>query len=160
MDKRELLRAPWRVKYISDVAGKNTKCIFCEKARQTDDKKNYVLYRGKNIFVLLNIYPYNNGHLMVAPYNHTGNLAGLSDDVLCEMMDVVKKFVKRIEEKMDAQGFNIGMNIGKVAGAGIDDHIHIHIVPRWLGDTNFMPVVSEVKVISEGLDSVYDKLKL
>lgn len=148
--------APWRVKYITNPA--ETNCIFCEKSAQSDDKKNYVLYRGKTVFALLNIYPYNNGHLMVAPYSHIGELEALSGDVLCEMMNVVNKFVKKIKETMRAQGFNVGMNIGKVAGAGIDDHIHIHIVPRWLGDTNFMPVIADEKVISEGLESVYKKL--
>ncbi len=135
-------------------------CIFCEKPKKNDDKKELIIYRGQKAFALLNIYPYNNGHIMVAPYKHTGELAELTKEEYGEMNKIVKMYVARIKKTMNPHGFNVGMNIGKVAGAGFDEHLHTHIVPRWRGDTNFMPVVGKEKVISESLNSVYKKLKI
>jgi len=150
--------APWRLEYIIN-SGSDGGCIFCEKPKEKNDEKNFIIYRGKESFALLNIYPYNNGHIMIAPYRHTGSLDDLSTETLCEMMELVKKITHRIKKEMKAQGFNVGINVGKAAGAGIEQHIHIHVVPRWPGDTNFMPVVCGTKIISESLKSVYDKLK-
>lgn len=157
MKKKKILWAPWRAKYIvnSDSGG----CIFCEKSESSEDEKNLVLYRGKNAFSLLNIYPYNNGHVMIAPYEHVGELPLLKKEIFYEMQDIVRGFVGIMNEKMMPHGFNIGMNIGKPAGAGFDKHLHIHVVPRWNGDTNFMPVIGDQDVISESLESVYSKLR-
>ena len=134
-------------------------CIFCKKPAEEKDEENFILYRGKRVFVLMNIYPYNNGHLMVAPYRHIGDFNGLDDEELLEMMQVVKRCLEILREKMNPNGFNIGMNLGRVAGAGFEEHLHIHIVPRWNGDTNFMPVLADTKVIPISLREAYKLLK-
>jgi ATP adenylyltransferase len=159
-EKKEntILWAPWRVKYITHPDG--NECIFCVKSGENDDEKNFVLYRGEHAFALLNIYPYNNGHVMVAPYQHTGDLSELPQETVYEMQDIVKMFVEKLKEQMNPQGFNIGMNIGRTAGAGFKDHLHTHVVPRWNGDTNFMPVIGKEDVLSEALESAYRKLKI
>jgi ATP adenylyltransferase len=140
---------------------KSQACVFCQKLAQGPeyDHENYVLYRGKHAFVVLNLYPYNNGHLMVLPYDHIASLEDLPPDVQAEMIHLVSHFIKLVRLALAPTGFNVGMNIGKAAGAGIDDHVHIHIVPRWHGDTNFMPIVAETRVIPEWLDDTYAKLK-
>jgi ATP adenylyltransferase len=156
------LWTPWRMKYIlgmkknSDL--KKQGCIFCEKLKENKDEDNFILYRGKTAFIILNIFPYNNGHLMVAPYKHLGELERLKDEELGELMSLVKKSTGLLKKALNPQGFNIGLNIGRVAGAGIEDHIHIHIVPRWEGDTNFLPLIGETKVIPELLKDTYKKL--
>jgi len=132
---------------------------LCQKPRENNDEANLILYRGEHSFMLMNAFPYNPGHLMVAPYRHTANLEDLTGQEANELFEVVKKGIEVLKEVMKPAGFNIGLNVGKVAGAGIAEHIHIHIVPRWQGDTNFMPVLSEVKVVSEGLAATYKKLK-
>ena len=132
---------------------------MCQKPRENNDEANLILYRGEHSFMLMNAFPYNPGHLMVAPYRHTANLEDLTGQEANELFEVVKKGIEVLKEVMKPAGFNIGLNVGKVAGAGIAEHIHIHIVPRWQGDTNFMPVLSEVKVVSEGLAATYKKLK-
>jgi len=154
--KKNILWAPWRVKYVTE--SDDMDCIFCEKPQQEKDKENYIIHREKNCYALLNIYPYNNGHTMVAPYMHSGDITEIPEKVFCEMMGLVQRLTGRIRKKMGAHGFNIGINQGRPAGAGFDGHIHVHIVPRWDGDTNFMPVQSGVKVIPESLDSAYKKL--
>ena len=153
----EQIWAPWRIKYIQmeKVEG----CILCEKPRQNSDTQNYILHRGGKNFVMLNGYPYNPGHLMIAPYRHVANLEELTKEELHEHFEIVGRSIKILRQVFDPGGFNIGINMGKVAGAGIDDHIHTHIVPRWQGDTNFMPVVSDVRVVPEALAETYDKLK-
>lgn len=149
--------APWRSEYIKNPTF--DECIFCKASREKEDKKYYILLRGKFSFVMMNIFPYNNGHIMIAPYKHTGNLADLTQDELDELITFTQKWESVLKDAMNPQGFNIGINIGKVAGAGVEDHIHIHIVPRWTGDTNFMPVFGETKVIPMGLDEAYEILK-
>lgn len=134
-------------------------CILCGKPEETDDTGNYILYRGENNFVILNAYPYNPGHVMVAPYRHLASLEDFSDEELHEHYTIVSRVVKVLREVVNPAGFNLGVNIGKVAGTGIEDHVHTHIVPRWLGDTNFMPVAGEMRVISEGLAATYQQLK-
>ena len=151
------LWAPWRHGYVVNPEGEG--CIFCMKPAEQKDDENFLLYRGKKVFVLMNIYPYNNGHLMVAPYRHTGDINELESDELLEMMEVVQKCIRILKEKMHPDGFNIGINLGRVAGAGFEDHIHIHIVPRWNGDTNFMPVLADTKVIPISLQEAYNLLK-
>lgn len=134
-------------------------CIFCGKPTQSDDVANLVLYRGRHAFVLMNLFPYNNGHLMVAPYLHTADLAALDDAATLELMQLTKAAQATLTAAFHPQGFNIGMNLGTVAGAGIADHLHMHIVPRWNGDTNFMPVIGETKVMPDTLQGTFEKLK-
>ena len=157
MDK---LWAPWRMEYILSVKEENeTGCIFCKRIPQNDDKKNLILYRGETVFVIMNKFPYNSGHLMVVPYRHTGDLQALQAEELTELFTVLQMCQRVLDAVMHPHGYNIGMNLGRVAGAGIEDHLHLHIVPRWNGDTNFMPIIANTKVISEALDKTYDKLK-
>ncbi|MDO8715978.1 MAG: HIT domain-containing protein [Dehalococcoidales bacterium] len=153
----KMLWAPWRMEYIRSKKPKG--CILCGKPEETDDTGNYILYRGENNFVILNAYPYNPGHVMVAPYRHLASLEDFSDEELHEHYTIVSRVVKVLREVVNPAGFNLGVNIGKVAGTGIEDHVHTHIVPRWLGDTNFMPVAGEMRVISEGLAATYQQLK-
>lgn len=153
----EHIWAPWRIEYIE--IEKPAGCILCDKPEQNRDAENYILYRGSRNFVIMNSYPYNPGHLMVAPYRHVASLDELTDDELREHFEMVRRSVGILREVFSPQGFNIGMNLGKVAGAGIDEHIHTHIVPRWQGDTNCMPVISGVRVVPEALTETYRKLK-
>ncbi len=150
------LWAPWRMKYI--VGAKSKGCLFCQKAKENKDKENYLVYRGKKGFIILNTFPYNNGHLMVVPYKHTSCFEDLGEEELIEIGRLIKKSVAILKKSLNPQGFNIGANLGRIAGAGIEDHIHIHIVPRWEGDTNFMPVMGKTKVIPELLEDTYKKL--
>ncbi len=150
------LWAPWRLQYI--LGEKTEECIFCTKPEEDKDKENLILYRGKHVFTIMNLYPYNNGHLMVVPYAHEEDLSGLSRETLCELMIVTEQCQSILKRVFAAHGFNIGINIGRAAGAGIDEHIHIHIVPRWDGDTNFMPVLGETKVIPQHIFATYDLL--
>jgi ATP adenylyltransferase len=149
--------APWRVEYIRSE--KTKECIFCQKPAENKDSQNHILFRGKTSFVILNNYPYNPGHLMVAPFRHLSSLNDLTDEELFEHFDLVRKSARAIEEAYKPEGFNIGMNLGRVAGAGVEGHIHTHIVPRWNGDTNFMPVLSDTRVLPEALASTYAQLK-
>ncbi|WP_347490320.1 HIT family protein [Desulfoscipio sp. XC116] len=153
------LWAPWRGVYIGKEH--DAECIFCEKlnAGVDKDRENYVLYRGDKVFVILNIYPYNNGHLLVAPKRHVGDIEALTVDEMQELFTVTQRMVGMQRGAFNPDGFNVGINLGKIAGAGIPGHLHIHIVPRWGGDTNFMPVLGDVRVISEALETTYTKLK-
>ena len=151
------LWAPWRSKYVLNSSAEG--CIFCTKPKEDKDDENFILLRGDKCFAIMNIYPYNNGHLMVAPYAHKASIEELNDEELAEMMKMVQRCVKALRKAYNPQGFNIGMNIGRVAGAGFEGHIHIHIVPRWNGDTNFMPVLADTKVVPISLDEVYKRLK-
>jgi len=153
----EQIWAPWRIEYIAKP--KDSGCILCQKPEQNSDDTNFILYRGQNNFVILNAFPYNPGHLMVAPYRHIGNIQELTDDESMEHFKLVKKSLALLRQVLNPDGFNIGLNLGKIAGAGIESHLHTHIVPRWQGDVNFMPVLSDTRVISEGLSAVYNKLK-
>jgi len=141
------------------LSNKTKSCVLCDKVAENDDKKNHILHRGHTCYVMLNLYPYNNGHLMVAPYQHVPSLEMLEQETLTEMMLLVSKCLVALRQCMNPHGFNLGANIGKVAGAGVYDHVHIHIVPRWEGDTNFMPIFAETRVIPELLDDTYEKLK-
>ena len=153
----EQIWAPWRIEYIQ--MEKPRGCILCDKPSQNNDAQNYILYRGDKNFVIMNSYPYNPGHLMIAPYRHIASLEGLTGEELHEHIEIVSRSVKLLRQIFNPGGFNIGINIGKAAGAGIYRHVHTHIVPRWLGDTNFMPVLSDVRVIPEALAETYNKLK-
>lgn len=134
-------------------------CIFCEKPKEHRDRENLIVARFERSFVILNAFPYNNGHLMVAPYSHVPNLIGLTDDELAELMKVTQIAERVLRDALNPHGFNIGINLGRCAGAGIEEHLHIHIVPRWEGDTNFMPVIGETKVLPEMLEQTYDRLQ-
>ena len=153
------LWAPWRMNYISKKAGK--KCIFCVGKKTVDarDKKRYILKRTKHSFSILNLYPYNNAHVMVAPFRHVKSLEFLTGRELADLMNLVNHTKKKIDRAFKPEGFNIGINIGRVAGAGFPGHVHVHIVPRWKGDTNFMPVTADTKMISWSLDAVWKLLK-
>jgi len=153
----EQIWAPWRIEYIQ--MEKPEGCILCDKPKQNNDEPNYILYRGENNFVILNAYPYNPGHLMIAPYRHIASLEELTDEELKEHFEIVRRSTKILREVFNPGGFNLGINLGKVAGAGIDDHFHTHIVPRWQGDTNFTPVIANVRVLPEALSETYHKLK-
>lgn len=152
----EFMWAPWRIEYI--LGEKDEDCIFCYKPRENKDRDNLLLCRGERNMVMLNKYPYNPGHLMVAPYKHVSSLSLLADEDLQEHFKLVSRCVEMMKEEMHPEGFNIGINLGRVGGAGIEEHIHTHIVPRWNGDTNFMPVFSDIRVVPEALEATYDKL--
>ena len=154
MDK---LWAPWRIEYIRSP--KEDGCIFCIKSQETNDRNNLVLYRGKEAFVLMNLYPYSNGHLMISPYQHTSETDDLSSACNSEIMDMANKSMSILSRTFNAEGYNFGANIGKAGGAGIEEHLHYHIVPRWTGDTNFMPVTGGTRVLVEGLQESWDLLK-
>jgi len=149
------LWAPWRIEYITGEKDKG--CIFCDKPCEGNDKENLILFKGKNSFIIMNRYPYSNGHLMVVPYKHTSNMSELDDNERLELMNLTTKCIE-ILSIMKPDGFNIGMNLGTAGGAGIDDHLHFHIVPRWNGDTNFMPLIADVKIIPEYLHDTYKTL--
>jgi len=151
------LWAPWRIDYIKSEKEKG--CIFCDKPAEGDDCSMLILYRGENSFVIMNLYPYNNGHLMIAPYQHTDSTHELNSSSRSEIMELADQIMTIQKNIMNADGFNYGANIGYSGGAGIADHIHFHIVPRWIGDTNFMPVLGHTKVQMQGLQETYNDLR-
>ena len=148
--------AGWRMKYI--LGDKSHNCVFCKSLQSDDDAANYVVYRGERVALMLNLYPYTNGHMLVVPYDHVGGLVDLDDKTLADMMLLTTKGLRLLRVAVAPHGFNVGLNLGQAAGAGIQDHVHIHIVPRWQGDTNFMPVLGDVRVIAEWLDDTYNKV--
>ncbi|MFA5147597.1 MAG: HIT domain-containing protein [Candidatus Omnitrophota bacterium] len=152
------LWAPWRTKYITNVNSMKG-CIFCSKPGSGSDRKARIIERSKYSFSILNIYPYNNGHLMIVPFRHVNSLTKLTDAELLDMLRLLNKTQRMLEKALKPDGFNIGVNIGRSAGAGVRGHVHMHIVPRWNGDVNFMPIFASSKVISQSLDSLYAILK-
>ena len=153
----EQIWAPWRIEYIEMEKPKG--CILCDKPKENNDAQNYILYRGDKNFIMMNLYPYNAGHLMIAPYRHIANLEELNNEELREYWQIVTRSLKVLRKVFNPGGFNIGINMGKAAGAGIEEHVHTHIVPRWQGDTNWMPVIADVRVVPEALAETYRKLK-
>jgi ATP adenylyltransferase len=153
------LYAPWRMEYIGGPAPSG--CLFCRawESPAEDDRQNLVVHRAADALVMLNKFPYNSGHLMVAPRSHVGSLVGLDDEQTLALMREVRRSLAAVEGLMGPDGFNVGVNQGRIAGAGIPDHVHVHVVPRWSGDTNFMPVLAEVKVVNEHLDRTWEKVK-
>ena len=145
----EHLWAPWRIEYVAGQ--KSAGCILCAACQDDADEDNYILFRGQDNFVILNTFPYNSGHLMVVPYEHTSRFTDLSPAQVGEMMRLAQVCIQALREGLKVDGVNLGMNIGRAAGAGIDDHIHLHIVPRWLGDTNFMTSVGQTRVVPQEL---------
>ena len=152
------LWAPWRMEYVQTPDKEDEKCIFCLDSDQSNDKVNLIIKREEHAFIMMNKYPYNNGHLMVSPFTHTSEFDELSRDVQVEMMDLLTSSMKCLRNAITPDGFNMGANFGTVAGAGIKDHLHFHIVPRWNGDTNFMPVTGNTKVQVSGLMDMYELL--
>jgi len=152
----DYLWAPWRMEYI--LGKKKRGCFLCKKLKEKKDKERLVLYQGQHVFVIMNKFPYTNGHLMVVPQRHCLNLEQLNTEELKELFELLKVSVRALKASLHPHGFNVGMNIGKMGGAG-EDHLHLHIVPRWPGDTNFMPVLGETRVISEYLEETYEKLR-
>ena len=155
MDK---LWAPWRVKYVTKILSKSGKCVFCQILREKNDKKNYIFLRTKYSFAVLNIYPYNNGHVLIMPYRHVGDIAKLTEKEMADLMALLNKTKKLLDRALKPKGYNIGINIGRAAGAGYPGHVHIHIVPRWFGDVNYMPVLADTKIISQSLRALWQKL--
>jgi ATP adenylyltransferase len=150
--------SPWRFPYVS-TAMKKSACIFCEAINSTNAYETLVLYRGRDNFVILNLYPYNNGHLMIAPYGHISNPADAAPEIAEEMIRLTQRSLSALKAVYHPDGFNIGMNLGKCAGAGVEDHYHLHVVPRWNGDTNFMTTIGETRVLPEDFHVTIAKLK-
>jgi ATP adenylyltransferase len=151
------LWSPWRLEYL--IAPKSDDCIFCAAALSDEDRENLVLLRGERAYLILNRYPYNNGHFLVVPYAHTPSLEDLEPPTLTEMMLLLNRGLAALRATMAPEGFNIGANLGAVAGAGIEEHVHIHAVPRWGGDTNFMPVVGDTRVVPQTWCQTYEMLQ-
>ena len=151
------LWAPWRIKYVSQKKFKG--CIFCKIVREKKDSKNFVVFRSEHCFAVLNIFPYNNGHTMIVSNRHVSSLEDLGDSGLLDFNKALIKIKSDLKKVLKPAGFNIGINLGKVAGAGVDKHLHAHVIPRWIGDTNFMPVAAGTKIISQSLKELYPKLK-
>ena len=143
--------------YIGDA--RPAGCIFCVKPAEQRDAENFILHRSERAYVLLNLYPYNSGHLMVVPYVHTGDLAALAPEIGAEVMSLTQRSIAALTAEYHPQGFNVGINLGEVAGGSISAHLHVHVVPRWGGDTNFMPVTAETKVLPETLDQTWRRLR-
>jgi ATP adenylyltransferase len=151
------LWSPWRYRYVSTAEGA-TGCIFCDKPAAGDDAANLIVHRGSLCFVLLNLYPYTSGHVMVAPYAHVATLAHADEATATELMALTRRVQRHLQEVYNAPGFNIGMNIGACAGAGVAGHIHMHVLPRWMGDANFMTTIGETRVVPEDLSTTFEKL--
>ncbi len=152
------LWAPWRLAFI-EQASHGSGCIFCEKPARKRDGQSFILRRSRHAYVLMNIYPYSNGHLLIAPYRHIASLEKLPEPVLLDMLQLVQRSLKAIGKAYSPEGFNIGVNQGRAAGAGIEHHIHLHVVPRWGADTNFMPILGETRVLPQHLEASYTRLK-
>jgi ATP adenylyltransferase len=154
----ERLWAPWRLEYI-ESGSDEAACIFCAKPKTGDDDRELIVHRGERAYVLLNLYPYANGHLMVAPYRHTADPGALDEDERAEMWELYSRSLTALRTAFEPHGFNAGMNLGRVAGAGVEHHLHLHVVPRWNGDTNFMPVLADVRVMPEHLARTLERIR-
>jgi ATP adenylyltransferase len=151
------LWAPWRMEYL--MSDSTDGCIFCDKPAKNEDEANLILLRTPHSFVMLNAYPYNNGHLMIAPFRHLAGFTDLTDEERCDLMSTIADAQRILERAYSPQGMNVGANLGHCAGAGVPGHVHVHIVPRWEGDTNFMPVVGETRVLPETLEETFARLR-
>jgi len=152
------LWSPWRYRYVS-TATPDDRCIFCVKALEDTDEENLILFRGERNFVLLNLYPYSSGHLMVAPYEHVATLEEAPEETATELMQLTRRAQRHLREEYRPHGYNVGMNIGAAGGAGVAGHIHMHVLPRWTGDANFMTTIAETRVIPEDLGIAWQKLR-
>lgn len=156
MSSSARLWAPWRSAFVRNA--KPRRCIFCAAKRSRQDRAHHVIARGPRVFALLNRYPYNNGHLMIAPYRHVGDVSSLEAAEWRDVLRMLRRLMARLSRRLHPAGFNVGLNLGRVAGAGIPGHLHVHVVPRWKGDTNFMPVVGETNIVSQSLEELYTLL--
>jgi ATP adenylyltransferase len=154
----DYLWTPWRYKYIAD-ASKDDRCIFCDAIQQNDDARTHIVFRGKKNFVILNRFPYTSGHVMVVPYSHVADFSAADPDTLAEMMQIAQRVQAAVENIYHPQGYNLGMNLGRAAGAGVTGHLHLHVLPRWAGDANFMTTVSETRIEPEDLSTTYEKIR-
>jgi len=156
----QIIWSPWRSEYIKSFTKPHREriCLFCTLPKK-EDKEGYIIYRGKRAYVVLNAFPYNSGHLMIVPYRHVSSLEYLDDDELFELVKLVKKSIAVLKEALKPDGINVGVNIGRAAGAGIEFHVHIHVVPRWAGDANFMPIIGNAKSLPVTLDETYRLLR-
>jgi ATP adenylyltransferase len=157
IEKKGVLWAPWRKGYVIRP-DKDGVCLFCRVMREKDDRKNLVVFRGNKAFIILNRFPYNNGHLMVVPNRHLKDLSALKSEEAKELFSLIKMVNEGLKKALKPEGLNVGLNMGKAAGAGIAGHLHVHVIPRWVGDTNFMPAVSGIKSLPDSLDALYDEL--
>jgi ATP adenylyltransferase len=157
--KFDRLWTPWRMEYVGSAGTGGDSCIFCDALAAGNDESKYIVHRGETAFVMLNAFPYNTGHVMVAPLRHAAELSDLSESERADLMETTNRTIEVIRSGMEPEGFNTGMNLGKVAGAGVPGHFHIHVVPRWAGDTNFMPVTADTKVLPELLQDTAAKLR-
>lgn len=155
----EHLHAPWRIEYILAPKPSADQSVFTRIAQSADDVANHVLVRGRSCYAVLNTYPYNGGHLMVVPYRQTADFNDLTEAELLELMQFTRRCINALRQTMRPDGFNVGVNLGRVAGAGVEQHLHVHIVPRWNGDTNFMPVLANTSVVPEALSEVAARLR-
>ncbi len=156
----ERIWAPWRLEYVKDASkDSEQECIFCAKPADGDDEANLIVHRGERCFVILNLFPYTNGHLMVAPFDHVGSITELPAETIAEMMELAQRAMRGLEQRYAPHGYNVGFNQGRVAGAGVEHHIHMHVVPRWGGDTNFMPVLADTRVMPQSLEQSYETLR-
>ncbi len=152
--------APWRLKYVKDASRDSAQeCIFCVNPEADADEANLIVHRGARCFVILNLFPYTNGHLMIAPYAHLDSIASIDAEAVAEMMALAQRAIMVLDDAYAPQGFNVGFNEGRVAGAGVEHHIHMHVVPRWGGDTNFMPVLADTRVMPQSLEESYAALR-
>jgi len=154
----EVLWAPWRARYVERAARGETRCIFCEAAKGSDEE-HFVVYRSRHSIAMLNLYPYNTAHTMIAPLRHVPSIELLNDEELLDLFKTVTLVMRSIRREYSPHGFNVGINVGRVAGAGIESHVHVHVVPRWSGDTNFMPVVAGTKVMPEDLRTTWARIR-
>lgn len=150
--------APWRLRYVKQ-ASKQEGCIFCTKPEEGDDRETLIVHRADRCFVMLNLFPYTNGHMMVAPFKHVGRTEDLEPEVTAELMALAQRGIRALTGAYEPEGFNLGINQGRVAGAGVEGHIHLHVVPRWAGDNNYMPVVADTRVMPQSLEESYDVLQ-
>jgi len=155
----DYLWTPWRYRYMAEAAGKQTGCIFCAALEKKDDAETLIVFRGKKNFILLNRYPYTSGHMMIVPYAHIPDLKDCDAETLAEMMLLAQRAEGALAAAYKPDGFNLGMNLGRAAGAGVIGHVHLHVLPRWIGDANFMSVVGETRVEPEDLRTTYEKLR-
>ena len=149
--------APWRLKYLKQ-ASNSDECIFCTKPEAGDDREALIVHRGDRCYVILNLFPYTNGHLMVAPFEHIGRFQEIPAETTAEMNALAQRSMEILEGVYGPEGFNLGINQGRIAGAGVEGHIHLHVVPRWAGDNNYMPVIADTKVMPQSLEESYDAI--
>ncbi|MBZ5567461.1 MAG: HIT domain-containing protein [Acidobacteriia bacterium] len=154
----DYLFTPWRFAYMASVR-KTPGCLFCEKLRETDDRQAFIIHRGEHCFIILNIYPYTSGHVMIVPYEHVDELRKVSPAAAAEMMALSQRVESALRAAYKPDGINLGMNIGAAAGAGVAGHIHMHVLPRWIADSNFMSTVAETRVVPEDLATTWEKLR-